>query len=173
MIKHAAIADAALFAYLEEHIGEALSFKRTVIEKAVHDSILVKVAIVSADEAEKGGRMKLNFGHTVGHAIEKCLKLPHGEAVAMGMVAAANLSCARGMIAEKDANRVAALLGKAGLPTALPEGGADAAALLDAVKKDKKRQGGKVRMSLLREIGRAEICEVGIEELEGVLDDLC
>ena len=173
VIKHAAIADAALFSYLEEHIGEALAFKRTVIEKVIHDSILVKVAIVSADEAEKGGRMKLNFGHTVGHAVEKCLSVRHGEAVAIGMVAAANLSCAKGMIAEKDAKRVAALLEKAGLPTALPEGKADAAVLLDAVKKDKKRQDGKVRMSLLRGIGKAEICEVGMEELEGELNDLC
>ena len=173
VIKHAAIADAALFSYLEEHIGEALQFKRTVVEKVIHDSILVKTAIVSADEMEKGERMKLNFGHTVGHAIEKCLKLPHGEAVAAGMAVEADLSCAKGMILEKDAERVAALLEKAGLPSGMPKGKADAAALLDAVKKDKKRQGGSVRMALLRGIGEAEICEVGMGELEGVLNDLC
>ena len=173
VIKHAAIADAALFSYLEEHLAEALTFKRPVIEKVIHDSLLVKTAIVAADEKESGNRMKLNFGHTVGHAIEKCLSMRHGEAVAIGMVAAANLSCAKGMIAEKDAKRVAALLEKAGLPTQIAKGKADAAALLDAVKKDKKRKGGRIRMSLLQEIGKAKICEVELGELEGVLRDLC
>lgn len=173
VIKHAAIADAMLFTYLEGHLAEALAFKRPVIEKAIHDSLLVKKAIVESDEMEGGSRMKLNFGHTVGHAIEKCLKLSHGEAVAIGMVVEANLSCAKGMITKKDAERVAALLQKAGLPTALPEGKADAAALLDAIRKDKKRKGGSIRMSLLREIGKAEICEVELPELEGVLNDLC
>lgn len=173
VVKHAAIADAALFSYLEGHMGEALSFKRTAIEKAIHDSILVKAAIVTADEMEKGERMKLNFGHTIGHAVEKCLSMRHGEAVAIGMAAEANLSCAKGMMQENDAARVAALAEKAGLPVALPKGKADASALLDAVKKDKKRQGGNVRMALLRGIGHAEICEVGMGELEGVLNDLC
>lgn len=173
VIKHAAIADAALVSYLEGHLAEALAFKRPVIEKAIHDSLLVKKAIVEADEKESNSRMKLNFGHTVGHAVEKCLKLPHGEAVAIGMAAEANLSCAKGMITKKDAERVAALLQKAGLPTALPEGKADAALLLDAVKKDKKRKGESIRMSLLAEIGKAAICEVGIGEIEGVLNDLC
>ncbi|MFA6489091.1 MAG: 3-dehydroquinate synthase [Candidatus Micrarchaeia archaeon] len=173
VIKHAAIADAALFSYLEGHLAEALAFKRPVIEKAIHDSLLVKKAIVEADEKESNSRMKLNFGHTVGHAVEKCLKLPHGEAVAIGMVAEANLSCAKGMITAKDAERVAALLKKAGLPVALPEGKVDAALLLDAVKKDKKRKGESIRMSLLAEIGKAAICEVEIGEIEGVLNDLC
>ena len=171
VIKHAAIADAALFSYLGEHLGEALSLKRPVIEKAIHDSLLVKAAIVTADETEKGERRKLNFGHTVGHAIEKCLRLPHGEAVAIGMVAEANLSCANGMLPKKDAARVAALLEKAGLPTHVPKGKADAAALLDAVKKDKKRKGGSICMSLLPEIGKAKICEVELSELEGVLNE--
>lgn len=171
--KHAAIADASLFSYLEENVGQAISFKRTVIEKVIHDSLLVKTGIVAADETERGERMKLNFGHTVGHAIEKCIALPHGEAVAVGMVAAAKLSCSKGMLQQKDADRLAALLQKAGLPTAVPKGRADATALLDAIRKDKKRKEGSVRMCLLEGIGKAAIVEVKIPELEAVLHEIC
>ena len=173
VIKHAAIADAKLFDYIEGNIGPALSLKKAVIEKIIHDSLLVKTGIVAADEAERGARMRLNFGHTVGHALEKCMKLPHGEAVAVGMVAAAKISVQKCGLPEKEAERLGALLSAAGLPTSIPKGAVSAEELADAVHKDKKRQGGAIRMCLLEGMGKPAICEVKISELEGVLHDMC
>ncbi|MFA5106552.1 MAG: 3-dehydroquinate synthase [Candidatus Micrarchaeia archaeon] len=173
IIKHAAIADAQFFAYLEENVQNAMGFKKTAIEKAVHDALAVKAGIVSEDESEKGGRMKLNFGHTVGHAIEKCVGLPHGEAVSIGMMVAAGISQKRGILAQKDVERLEAVLKQAGLPTSMPKGKAGAAQLLDAVKRDKKRKSGSIMMSLLSGIGKAQVSEVGINELEGILNDIC
>jgi 3-dehydroquinate synthase len=170
IIKHAAIGDGRLFEFLEAHLEEALSLKRTAIEKAVNDSLSVKAAIVSADEIEKGERMKLNFGHTIGHAVEKAAGLPHGEAIGIGMVAAAGLSSARGMLKKSDAQRISALLARVPLPLEMRGSKAE---LFDAVAKDKKRRGEAIRMCLLEGIGRAKICEVGLSELEAVLDDLC
>ncbi|MCX6771431.1 MAG: 3-dehydroquinate synthase [Candidatus Micrarchaeota archaeon] len=170
VIKHAAIADATLFSYLEGNLQEAMELKRSVIEKVIHDSILVKTEIVAKDEYEKGERRKLNFGHTVGHAIEKCCCLPHGEAVAIGMVAEAQLSVSRKLLSEKDAGRLMRLLADAGLPAkakATPSG------LLDAMRKDKKRESEIVKMALLEGIGKCSIQDVKMGEIEAVLSGIC
>ncbi|MFH0885310.1 MAG: 3-dehydroquinate synthase [Candidatus Micrarchaeota archaeon] len=170
VVKHAAIGDASLFSYLEGNWKKAFSLQRTAIEKVVHDSLQVKMRIVAADEGEKGERMKLNFGHTIGHAIEKATGKPHGEAVSIGMVAAAGLSVSKCGLPKKDAQRLEALVAGIGLPTKL-DAGKDI--VLDAIRKDKKRFGKEVRMALLEEIGRAKIAEVGLEEMEAVVNDLC
>jgi 3-dehydroquinate synthase len=169
IIKHAAIADSVLFAYLEGHIEEALALKRTVIEKVINDSLSVKTGIVSKDETEKGERMKLNFGHTLGHALEKCCRLPHGEAISIGMVAAARISSVRAL-AKADADRLAALLSRVPLPTNMLGNKKE---LLDAIARDKKRKSGKISMCLLDGVGKARLEEVELTELEGVLDGLC
>ncbi len=169
VVKHAAIGDAELFSYLEGSWEKAFSLNRTAIEKIVHDSLAVKIRIVAADETEKGERMKLNFGHTIGHAIESTAGLPHGEAVSVGMVAAARLSASRGMLGRKDADRLEKLLEGIGLPVSAK---IDRERVLDAMMKDKKRRDGSLRMALLEGIGKCNIAEVGMEELEGVVDDL-
>jgi 3-dehydroquinate synthase len=124
---------------------------------------------VKNDEFEKGERMKLNFGHTVGHAIEKESggKTPHGEAVAIGMVIAANLSIRKGLLQKKDAERLENLIAGYGLPIKI----SNRAGLGDAIKKDKKKFGQKIKMALLEGIGRAKIVDVEISELEGVLNE--
>ncbi len=170
IVKHAAIGDNTLFSYLEEHHTDVLGLKKTAIEKVVYDSLLVKAGIVSRDESEKGERMKLNFGHTLGHAIESTTGMHHGEAVSIGMAIAARLSVTKGMLAAKDAERLAALLRKTGLPV---EHMLDKEKLLDAVKRDKKRMENKINMVLLRSIGKAEICKISMDELEGVINDMC
>lgn len=170
IVKSAAIGDGGLFSFLEGNWEKAFSLEQSAIEKAVHDSIQVKMRIVMADEAESGERMKLNFGHTLGHAIEKAASFPHGAAISIGMVAAARLSVEKAGLEKKDAGRLLALLEGIGLPVKLE---ADAAMVLDAIRKDKKRSGRKIRMALLEEIGRARIQEVGLEELEGVVHDMC
>ncbi len=169
VVKHAAIGDAELFSYLETSWRKAYDLNRAAIEKVVHDSLAVKTGIVGRDERERGERMKLNFGHTLGHAVEKATGIPHGEAVSIGMVAAANLSVKRGLLQAKDAERLEALLSGIGLPTAAA---ADRGKVLDAMKKDKKRFSGKMRFVLLEGIGKARIEEIALEELEAVVDDM-
>jgi 3-dehydroquinate synthase len=170
VVKSAAIGDARLFSYLEEGWKKAFALQRTAIGKVVHDSLRVKMGIVSADEGEKGERMKLNFGHTIGHAIEKATALPHGAAISIGMVAAAGLSVSRMGLPQNDAERLEALLKEIGLPTRLD---ADSEKVLDAIRKDKKRFGPKIRMALLEGLGRAGVQDVGLGELEAVIHDMC
>jgi 3-dehydroquinate synthase len=169
-VKAAAIGDASLFSFLEANWEKASALQRTAVEKAVHDSLQVKIRIVSADETEKDGRMKLNFGHTIGHAIEKATGIPHGEAISIGMVAAAKLSRNKAGLEEAQALRLESLLKEIGLPTAL---GARKDAVLEAIRKDKKRSGAKIRMVLLERIGAARIADVALEEMEGIVDDMC
>ncbi len=170
VVKHAAIGDGALFSHLEQNAGDVLKLREDVLEKTVYDSISVKAKIVSADEMEHGQRMKLNFGHTLGHAIESTQKLPHGAAVSIGMVAAAEMSVDRGLLEKKDLERLEALLKAFGLPTRIK---GDKGAILDAIRKDKKRRGGKVHMALLEGIGTARTSEIWMDELEDAVYDLC
>jgi len=164
LIKSAAIADAQLFSFLEENCEQVMALKRTAIEKAVHDSLAVKIKIVQMDEREKGERRKLNFGHTAGHAIEKASegKISHGKAVAIGMCIAARISVANAGLAQKDAQRIEELLKKAGLPTATNE---ENGKILDAMRKDKKMENEVVNFVLLEGIGRAKVVQMKLEEI--------
>ena len=167
IVKCGAIADVNLFSYLEQHSQDALSLKKTAIEKVVYDSLVVKADIVSRDEKETSGeRMKLNFGHTLGHAIEKVVRLPHGEAISIGMMVAANLSVSKGLIDGKDAERIEFLLKKVGLPTKLKY---DKSKIIDAILKDKKRRGDEINFVLLEKIGKVKIEKITIGELEVIL----
>jgi len=170
VIKHALIGDASLFSYLESSRQKALAFDDAVVGKIVHDSLIVKKGIVSLDEMEGGERRKLNFGHTFGHAMEKCAELRHGEAISVGMVLAAKMSEVRGMLTGDDTARIGALLRDFALPTTIP---VDRAAVIDAIGKDKKRMGDRIHFVLLEAIGRAKVVPLKIEELEEALDDLC
>lgn len=171
LIKAAVIGDRSLFELLEEQASALLAAEEAIVERVVADAIAVKVRLVEADEMERGPRMKLNFGHTLGHALEKTLGIAHGEAVSIGMVAAAGGSVARALLSRRDADRLKALLDTMGLPTAVGRAELDAA--LDAIRQDKKRRGGKVHLALLEAIGSAVICPIDVEEIEGVFDDLC
>jgi len=169
IVKHAAIGDAGLFSYLEENFDKALGLDPQVIERLVHDSVVIKASIVSRDEKEKGERRKLNFGHTFGHAIEKIAAVPHGEAVSIGMVIASAISVKRGRLPAKQAERIERLLKQLRLPTRLQ---LDGVRVLDALKKDKKRKGDSINFVLLRGIGNAVVEKVSISELEAVAKDL-
>lgn len=172
IVKHGAISDAALFTYLEENHAAALSLKKTVIEKVLHDALVAKAKVVERDETEHGERMKLNFGHTIGHSIERVVGIPHGEAISIGMVAEARLSVAKRMLTEKDAERLRTLLGNIGLPTTL-DGKCNKTAIIDAIKKDKKKRNAKLRIILLEGIGKAKVCEITEADLEVAIHDLC
>lgn len=168
IVKHAAIGDANLFRYLEENYQKALALDAAVIERIVYDSVVIKSAIVNKDEKEKGERRNLNFGHTFGHAIEKTTGVRHGVAVSAGMVMASELSVKKGHLQAKDAQRINNLLRDLKLPTRLQ---ADRKTVLDALKKDKKRQGDLINFVLLEGIGKPFVDKISINELECVLND--
>jgi len=169
IVKHAAIADSDLFAYLEEHYEKALDLDTEVIEKLVYDSVMIKSSIVNRDEKEEGERRKLNFGHTFGHATEKTIGVTHGEAVSIGMVVASALSAKRGLLPAGDAERIEELLRKLKLPIRIQ---ADGERMLDALRKDKKRERDIIHFVLLQDIGNAVVDEISLKELEAVVNDL-
>jgi 3-dehydroquinate synthase len=162
-VKHAAIADLALFSYLEENHEGAVALEAAVMERLVHDSILIKSSIVNRDEREEGERRLLNFGHTFGHAIEKATGASHGVAVSAGMVIASRLSVQRGTLAPDDAGRLEALVRKLKLPTRIT---VNRESVLDALSKDKKKKGKSISFVLLQAIGRAVLEDIPIEDLE-------
>ncbi len=170
IVKHAAIGSKEMFVFLENNYQKALDMDTGILEYLVYDSVKIKAAVVGKDEKEKGERRKLNFGHTLGHAIEKTMGLLHGEAVSLGMVFAAKLSVKRGLLPQKEAERIYSLLQRIGLPTAIDF---DKEKIVSALKKDKKREGGGIHFVLLRGMGAAVIEEIAIGELEEAVHDLC
>ncbi len=154
VIKHAVIADAAFFAWLEDNIGKLLARDVAALRHAIRRCCEIKAEIVAEDEREHGRRALLNFGHTFGHAIENSLgygEWLHGEAVAAGMLMAAELSS----IDAVQRARLESLIGAAGLPLAPPPLGADVLHL--AMGMDKKVKARKLRFILLDHIGSARV----------------
>lgn len=167
IVKHAAIGDRAYFDFLEKHYKEALEMNKEVLARLVYDSIIVKSSIVQRDEKEKGERRKLNFGHTYGHALEKAMGIPHGEAVSIGIVMAANLSVRRNLLPEEEAVKIRRLLERLHLPAKTT---ANKEKIWDAIKKDKKKQGQGIHFVLLKTIGEAVIEEIALEELKEMIE---
>jgi 3-dehydroquinate synthase len=166
VVKHGAIADRDLFSYLEKNYKGIFDLEREVIEKIVYDSVIIKSEVVNRDEREKGERRKLNFGHTIGHAIEKVTGAAHGEAVSVGMVVAAGLSEQKGLLSREDRIRIESLLANLKLPTEIS---ADPEKLFDAMTKDKKREGDSIHFVLLKGIGHAVMEDISIKELKAFL----
>jgi 3-dehydroquinate synthase len=157
-IKTAAIGDARLFTRIEADLDAVLACDHALLAPVVEGAARTKVRIVAADERERGPRQLLNFGHTLGHGVEKVFAMSHGEAVAIGMVAAARLSVRRGLLAADDGARLERLLARAGLPTAWPEGRWPD--LVEAMRRDKKRHEGRQLGVLLRAIGDGVVVEI-------------
>lgn len=152
VIKHGAICDLQFFGWLEQNIDALLRKDPAALAHAISRSCEVKADVVAEDEREAGRRAILNFGHTFGHAIENCLgygEWLHGEAVAAGMVMAAELSG----IAESEVQRLRSLLQRADLPTVPPPIAADD--WMRAMGMDKKVQQKRLRFVLLRALGDA------------------
>jgi len=170
IIKCGAISDEGLFSYVENNRDGILSLDFSKLKEAVSSTIRVKMKFVQEDEMESKERMKLNFGHTVGHAIEKVAKIPHGYAVSIGMVAAARLSTSRGLLSARELDRIETLLKNIGLPTEIS---ANKEELLQAIAVDKKSAGDWINMILLSRIGNATILKIRKEELKDVLQGVC
>ncbi len=166
IVKHAAIADIQYFEKLEAFAGKAGAADPETIESIVHRSVLIKADIVRRDEREKGERRKLNFGHTLGHALEKTAGLRHGHAVSIGMAAAARLSMEQGRVSADDVVRLENLLASLDLPTRAVM---DVPAVIDALARDKKREGDLIHFVLLNGIGHAVVEPIRLDLLEKVL----
>jgi 3-dehydroquinate synthase len=153
-VKHGVVADAEYFAFLEASHGRAMARDAAAIERLVTRSIEIKAAVVAADEREAGRRAILNFGHTIGHAVEAATNftLLHGEAVAIGMAYEARLAEALAIAAPGTAQRIRRLLAGCGLPLERPAA-ASVDDLLLAMRLDKKGRAGAVRFALPQAIG--------------------
>ena len=167
VIKYGPIADDAFLAWLETHLDELLARNPAALAHAVKRSCEIKADVVGADERESGLRAILNFGHTFGHAIETGLgygEWLHGEAVGCGMVMAADLSRRLGLIDAGYANRIRALVERAGLPVAAPNIGI--ARYLELMRIDKKAEAGEIRFVVIEAPGRAKLSPAPDELVE-------
>jgi 3-dehydroquinate synthase len=170
IIKHAAIASEPLFNYLEENLEKVSALSPEAVHRMVYDSMVIKSEIVNRDERETGERRKLNFGHTVGHAVEKVHKLPHGEAVSIGMMVAAKLSQRKGYLNRDDLARLENLLASLKLPTRLE---IDGAGVMEALHHDKKRENDMVHFVLLNGLGQAVVEPILLSDLKSVIPQIC
>lgn len=173
IIKHGAILDAELFAYLEDNLDRVLTLDEAVMEWLVARSAAIKAGVVESDELDLGARNVLNYGHTTGHAVETVsdFRVGHGQAVAFGMLVAGRVSRAMGLLGNDATRRIERLIERAGLVDEMPA--LDTERLLEAMRHDKKIVDGRVRFVLLRAIGDVFISEdVGAEKVRTALESL-
>ena len=158
VIKYGVIADAGFFAWLEAHMETLLERDPTALCRVVRRCCEIKAEVVADDEREQGRRAILNFGHTFGHAIETLTnyqRYRHGEAVAIGMAMAMELSARLGLASAAEGDRVRAVLARAGLP--LTAAAVAPETMLHAMAMDKKARDGQLRLVVCERIGRASV----------------
>jgi 3-dehydroquinate synthase len=174
VIKYGIICDATLFAQLERDLPRLLRREPKSLAVVIARCCEIKAEVVGQDETEGGLRAILNFGHTIGHAIENSSgygKYLHGEAIAIGQVAAARLSQQIFGLPTRDAERIEDLFVRAGLPVTIQLNGVRREKLFDAMKLDKKVNAGEIRFVLARRIGRVEFGQkIPLKMLEQCLD---
>lgn len=167
-IKHAMIADKGLLEFLSENRHALLTKDLAVVQTLIERSAAIKIAIVDRDEQEQGERALLNLGHTFAHAIESFtdLDIHHGEAVSIGLVAASHVSAMRGLMNTVQRERTIKLISELTLPTRLPHA-VPVAALMQAMRHDKKIASGRLRLILPLGLGGARIVDdVPVETIE-------
>jgi 3-dehydroquinate synthase len=171
VIKYAATLDEGLFDDLDASLERLLAHEPEALIRVVAACCRLKAAVVGADETEQGSRAVLNFGHTLGHAIEAVTgytRYLHGEAVAIGLVFAARLSAARGYCDHSTADRIRRLVERAGLPSRVPAD-LDPEALARAITVDKKTRDGVVRFVCLDGLGATRFEPLTGAEIVGFL----
>ncbi len=162
IIKHALIKNANLFDFLSENSKRLQQLDNELMEKVIWEAIQVKAGIVEEDWKEKGIRKQLNFGHTVGHAIENNSTFTHGEAVSAGMFWAAKWSVKKGFLESSNLHKINEILQDFQLPTIFE---VPTERLAKFIVKDKKKQGEAIDFVFLEQIGKAKVVSVSIEEL--------
>lgn len=164
VIKYGIIQDPELFGLIEDKLPLILRRSPALLARIIARSCEIKADVVSQDETETGLRATLNFGHTLGHAIEAIAgygKYLHGEAISIGQVLAAELSAMQAGLPAADVARIRSIFDRAGLPTSIRLGTAQRKRLFEAMLRDKKVSAGRIRFVLARAIGKVEWgCEV-------------
>jgi 3-dehydroquinate synthase len=176
VVKYGIIYDAKLFAQLEHDLPKLLRRDPKSLAAVIARCCKIKADVVGQDETEGGLRAILNFGHTIGHAIENSSgygKFLHGEAIAIGQAAAARLSQEVLGLPARDAARIETLLVRAGLPVKMQLNGARREKLFDAMKLDKKVSNGEIQFVLARKIGRVEFGKKVSPKVLGQCLDRC
>ncbi len=160
IIKHAAILDAPMFKELTQRSAGYYQGNKPALKKLVQRNAALKARVVKNDEFEKDSRRLLNFGHTLGHAVEKQYNLMHGEAVAIGMAFAGKLS--NSLLKFKGLGKLTDLIDQYGLPVAA---GYDKQKVFDVLVSDKKREGEQMNFVLLERIGKAVVKKIPLPEI--------
>ena len=167
IIKHACIKDAAMFKSLEQHKLRDFQKDNELLNKLIQRNALIKSKVIQQDEFEQGDRKLLNYGHTLGHAIENTYHLPHGYAVTIGMVVAAYLS--ENLVGFKDVKRVASLIVQYDLPAFYKF---DTEKAIEVMQADKKRVKDVINYILLEKIGKGIVKPLRVEEIKQTLEQL-
>jgi 3-dehydroquinate synthase len=167
IVKHAAIRDAALFRELEKNKLGFYQKDKTALARLILRNTAIKSTIVEKDEFERGDRRLLNFGHTLGHAIENLYELSHGQAISIGMVAACMIS--EELVGFRETDRVMAVLKRYGLPT-LAE--FDPKEVMNVLRRDKKKVKETMNYVLLKKLGEGIVKPIPIGELEKLLQSI-
>lgn len=170
VIKYGVIADEGFFSFLEKNMGRILDLDQEILHPMILRSCEIKAQIVVEDEREAGRRRILNLGHTIGHAIETLTGyrgLRHGEAVAIGMLKAAELSGRIGICSKADVGRLKDLISSSGLPTRMPK--IEPGKVIRTMELDKKVSGGEINLVMMRSIGDVVIRPVNRRDLISLL----
>ncbi len=167
IIKHACIKDAAMFAELESNTLKTYQGKQKGICELIQRNTLIKTKVVQKDEFEKGERRLLNFGHTLGHALETQYELLHGQAISIGMTYACHIS--EQLTGFKQTEKVVSVLEKYNLPT---YASFNKQKVFDVLKMDKKREKKEMNYVLLEKIGKGVVKSISLKQLEKIIQDL-
>ena len=167
VVKHAVISDKEMFNFMQENHRKIIKQDDESINYLIEKSIQIKSNIVNQDERENGLRKKLNFGHTIGHAIEVNSDYNHGEAISIGMVLAAKLSHKKGYCSESIVKMIESLLTNIGLPISTD---ISSDKLMEAILKDKKKKGMEIDFVFVEDIGKLKIEKVSAMEIINALE---
>lgn len=167
ILKHACIKDAALFKLLQQHHVADFRNDRVLLATLIERNVAIKTSVVLGDEFETGDRKLLNFGHTIGHAIENLYQLPHGHAVSIGMVAACSISEEINNFYSSEKNSVIKLLQQYELPVQLKY---DYEKIWDVLLMDKKRNNDSMNFILLDAIGTGVVKPIPLVQLKNMLE---
>jgi 3-dehydroquinate synthetase len=167
IIKHSCIKDASLFRELEGNKLKYYRNNKAALGKLIRRNAVIKSTVVEKDEFEKGERRLLNFGHTLAHAIENMYKLSHGQAVAIGSVAACKISAQ--LTGFKETDRVSKVLQQYGLPVQMKY---DRKKAFNILKMDKKREKASMNYVLLDKIGKGVVKTIPMDQLETIISNL-
>jgi len=167
IIKHASIKDAAFFDFLSGQTLAAFREDKQLLAELIEKNVAIKTAVVLKDEFETGDRRLLNFGHTIGHAIENIYQLSHGHAISIGIVAAATLSEEINEFSSAEKQQLIVLLEQYQLPVTYPF---DKDSIWDILIMDKKRSKDTMNFILLDKIGHAVVKPIPLEQLKDLIN---